>query len=104
MEYTLDNYTKNADFLLERLAANCRRSRLDKGLSRKAVAEQTGVPAPTIEHFERTGKISLEAFCKIAIAFDYYDELGAVMARTKYSTSRELEIINKNRNRKRGSK
>ena len=24
------------------------------------------------------GKISLEAFCKIVIAFDYYDELGAL--------------------------
>ena len=104
MEYRLDNYTRNASFLMERLADNCQHRRLEKGLSRKALAERTGVPAPTIEHFERTGKISLEAFCKIAIEFDYYDELGAVMGRTKYTTSEELETINKNRYRQRGSK
>lgn len=102
MEYSLDNYSRNPDILLARIAGNCKARRLDKGYSRKTLSEITGVPAPTIERFERTGKISLESFCRIVIAFDYFDEMGNVLSRTKYSTSAELELITKNRNRKNG--
>lgn len=87
---------------MDRLAANCKARRLEKGLSRKHLSELTGIPAPTLERFERTGQISLEAFCRLAIEFEYFDELGAIMARTKYRTASELEAINKNRNRRNG--
>lgn len=102
MQYTLDIYTKDIQSLLDRLAANCKARRLDKGYSRRTLAELTGVPAPTIEHFERTGRISLESFCSIAREFDFYDELAAIMSRTKYSTSAELETINRNKGRRNG--
>ena len=102
MEYRLDNYTRNPQLLLDRLAANCKARRLEKGYSRRTLSDLTGVPAPTIERFERTGKISLESFCQIAILFDYFDEMAALLDHTKYSTSQELEIINKNHNRKNG--
>ena len=97
MEYRLDNYTRNPQFLLDCLAA-----KLEKGYSRRTLSDLTGVPAPTIERFERTGKISLESFCQIAILFDYFDEVAALLDHTKYSTSQELETINKNHNRKNG--
>ena len=87
---------------MERLAANCRNRRLDKGYSRRTLSNLTGIPAPTLERFERTGKISLEAFCRLAIEFDYFDELAAVLGRTKYSTSDELEQINRNQSRRKG--
>ena len=102
MEYRLDNYTRNPQFLLDRLAANCKSRRLEKGYSRNTLSKLTGIPAPTLERFERTGKISLEAFCKLAIQFDYFDEMAAMLDRTKYSSSSELEAINKNRTRKNG--
>lgn len=102
MEYRLDNYSRQPDLLTRRLAQNCRQRRLDKGLSRRTVAERTGIPAPTIERFENTGKISLESFCKLAIEFDYFDEMAAILQKTKFSTSEELETINHNRNRKHG--
>ena len=102
MEYRLDNYSRQPGFLMARLAANCKARRLDKGYSRRSLAEVTGIPAPTLERFERTGKISLEAFCRLAIEFDYFDELGSVMGRTKYSTSEELGQITRNKNRKNG--
>ncbi len=102
MEYRLDNYSRNPDTLTTRLAANCKARRLDKGYSRNTLSDLTGVPAPTIERFERTGKISLESFCRLAIEFDFFDEMGNIMGRTKYSTSAELETITKNRNRKNG--
>lgn len=88
--------------LLDRMAQNCRARRLEKGYSRKTLADLTGIPAPTLERFERTGKISLEAFCQIVIQFDYFDEMAALLNHTKYSTSQELETINKNQNRKNG--
>lgn len=102
MEYRLDNYTRNPNTLMMRIAANCKARRLEKGYSRRTLSDITGIPAPTIERFETTGKISFESFCKIAIEFDYFDELGNVLSRTKYSTSEELEKINKNRKRKNG--
>ena len=102
MEYRLDNYSRNPQMLMDRLARNCKARRLEKGYSRKTLAELTGIPAPTLERFERSGKISLESFCKLVTLFDYFDEMAALMDHTKYSTSSELETINRNRNRKNG--
>ena len=102
MEYRLDNYSRNPDTLMMRMAGNCKARRLDKGYSRKTLSEITGIPAPTIERFERTGKISFESFCRLVIEFDYFEEMGRILSRTKYNTSAELEEINKNRNRKNG--
>ena len=102
MEYKLDNYSRNPQMLLDRMASNCKKRRLEKGYSRKTLSELSGIPAPTLERFERSGHISLEAFCKLVIQFDYFDEMAAIMNHTKYSTSKELETINKNQDRKNG--
>lgn len=102
MVYRLDNYSCNPQVLLDRMAQNCRARRLEKGYSRKTLSALTGIPAPTLERFERTGKISLESFCRLVIEFDYFDEMAALLNHTKYSTSQELETINKNLNRKNG--
>ena len=102
MEYRLDIFTRNPQMLMDRLAGNCKARRLEKGYSRKTLSDLTGIPAPTIERFERTGKISLESFCRLAVQFDYFDEMAAIMSHTKYSTSQELETINRNHNRKNG--
>ena len=102
MEYRLDNYSHNPQMLLDRMAQNCRARRLEKGYSRKTLSDLTGIPAPTLERFERTGKISLEAFCQIVIQFDYFDEMATILNHTKYTNSQELETINRNQNRKNG--
>ena len=102
MEYRLDNYSRNPQVLLEKLARNCKSRRLDKGYSRRTLSELTGIPVPTLERFEKTGRISLEAFCKLVIQFDFFDEACALLDHTKYSTAAELEAINKNRNRRNG--
>lgn len=87
---------------MDRLAENCKSRRLEKGYSRRTLGNLTGIPAPTIEYFERTGKISLESFCKLIVLFDYFDEMASLLGRTKYSNSQELETINKNQNRQKG--
>jgi hypothetical protein len=66
------------------------------------LADKTGVPAPTIERFEQTGKISFESFCALVVEFGYFDEMFEILSKAKYSTGAELETINKNRNRKKG--
>ena len=102
MEYRLDNYSRNPETLLLHLAGNCKARRLDMGYSRRTLSGLSGVPAPTIERFERTGKISLESFCQLAIVFDYFEEMGGILGRTKYNSSAELERITKNKYRKNG--
>ena len=55
MEYRLDIFTRNSGTVLARLAENCKARRLEKGYSRRTLAEMTGVTAPTIEHFDLEG-------------------------------------------------
>lgn len=85
-----------------KMARNCKVRRLERGYSRRTLAERTGVPAPTIERFERTGRISFESFCAIVVEFDYFQEMSEILSRPKYSTGTELETINRNKNRVKG--
>lgn len=63
MKYSFDIFDKNPERLATILAENCRRRRLDKGLSRRILSEMTGVPEPILERFETKGKITL---CRIS--------------------------------------
>ena len=102
MEYSIDIFDKNPERLALILAQNCRRRRLDQGMSRRSLAETTGIPEPTIERFETKGKISLESFLKLVVEFGWFNEMSAIMGKSKFSTGEELETINKNRNRQKG--
>ncbi len=102
MEYSIDIFDKNPEQLALILAQNCRRRRLDQGMSRRSLAVATGIPEPTIERFETKGKISLESFLKLVVEFGWFDEMSAIMGKTKFSTGEELETINRNRNRQKG--
>ena len=102
MEYTLDIYARQPERLMEMMAKNCKDRRLERGYSRRTLAERTGVPAPTIERFEKTGKISLESFCSIVVEFDYFQEMSEILSKPKYTTGSELETINRNKNRIKG--
>lgn len=100
--YSSDIFDHTQERVLDILRANCRKRRLEKGLSRVHLANLSGVPAPTIAKFETTGKISLESFVKIVLVFDGFDDLSRIMSRAKYSTMEELEVINANLKRKKG--
>lgn len=102
MEYTLDIYARQPEQLMTIMAKNCKDRRLERGYSRRTLAERTGVPAPTIERFEKTGKISFESFCAIAVEFDYFQEMSEILSKPKYTTGSELETINRNKNRIKG--
>lgn len=102
MKYSFDIFDKNPERLAKILAENARKRRLDKGLSRRSLSERTGIPEPTLERFETKGKISLEAFLKLVVEFDCFDEMSTILGKSKFSTGEELETINKNQRRQRG--
>ena len=88
--------------LMQQLAERLKARRLEKGLSRPALAEISGVPAPTIARFEQQHAISMRQYIDLAIALGYVDQLQVLMQEPIYKTLEELETINKNKNRKRG--
>ncbi len=102
MGYNFDIFDKNPERLAKILAENSRKRRLDKGLSRRSLSEITGIPEPTLERFETKGKISLGAFLKLVIEFGWFDEMSAIMSKSKFATGEELELINKNQGRQKG--
>lgn len=98
--YNFDIDTPNE--LLAILASNLQKRRLEKGLSREALTELSGVPTPTIAKFEQKHTISLASFVALAKALGYTKDMKALLSEPLYNTMEELEMINKNKNRKKG--
>mgnify|MGYP001530716900 CR=1 FL=1 len=85
--------------LLAILAQNLQKRRLEKGLSREALTELSGVPTPTIE---QKHTISLASYVALAKALGYSKAIKELLSEPLFSTMEELEMINKNKNRKKG--
>lgn len=90
------------DELLATLAGSLQKRRLEKGLSREALSELSGVPTPTIAKFEQKHTISLASYVALAKALGYAKAIKELLSEPLYNTMEELEIINKNKNRKKG--
>ena len=88
--------------LMQQLAERLKARRLEKGISRQALAEMSGVPAPTIARFEQQHAISMRQYIDLAIALGYFEQLQMLMQEPIYKTMEELETIRNNQNRKRG--
>lgn len=98
--YTFD--TETVEQITAKLAADLKKRRLEKGLSRDALSMMSGVPTPTIAKFERQHTISLASFVAMAKALGYSRQIKAIIDEPQYDTMDELIAINKNKNRKRG--
>ncbi|UAY56824.1 helix-turn-helix domain-containing protein [Arachidicoccus terrestris] len=94
--------TDSPEELLLILAGNLKKRRLEKGLSRNALSMTSGVSASTISKFEIHHMISLESFVKLAKALGYTKMIRNLLSEPIYQTMEELELINKNKNRKNG--
>lgn len=90
--------------LMQQLAQRLQKRRLEKGLSRQALSELSGVPAPTIARFEQHYAISMRQYLDLALSMGYADQMQDLMNEAKYKTMDELETIRSNQHRKRGSK
>nr|WP_321379453.1 helix-turn-helix transcriptional regulator [uncultured Bacteroides sp.] len=98
--YNLDIDTPSE--LLAIIADNLQKRRLEKGLSREALTAPSGVPTPTIAKFEQKHTISLASYVALAKALGYSKAIKELLSEPLYNTMEELEIINKNKNRKKG--
>ncbi len=90
------------DELLDILAVNLQKRRLEKGLSREALTALSGVPTPTIAKFEQKHTISLASYVALAKALGYSKAIKELLSEPLYNTMEELDSINKNKNRKKG--
>lgn len=95
---------RTCEDILSMLSKQLKKRRLEKGYSRVALQDLTGVPAPTIARFETASRISLESFVKLAMALGYEEELVGLFKEDKYSTMEEMNTIKKNKNRQRGTR
>jgi len=79
---------------------NAKTLRLSKNLSRKTLAELSGVSESSIKRFETTGVITLEAMILLATALDEVKPIAVLFKPSQPNSHAEL----KNARRKRGSK
>ena len=93
---------ETSEELLTILASNMQKRRLEKALSREALSGLSGVPAPTIAKFEQKHTISLASYVALAKALGYTNDIKELLSKPLFSTMEELEMINKNKNRKKG--
>ena len=101
----LDNYTlDNVDDIAKALAEDFRKRRIEKNLTRKQIAEMSGVAMGNIVRFEQKGLISLKNLIGIAMALGYIPEVKRIFAEPKYSTMEELTQIRKNTGKTRAHK
>lgn len=85
--------------VLRALAENAKARRLAENLSRKTLAERSGVPAPTIRHFETTGQIGLLALLKLAEAMDCLSEFSSLFPKKNVLTVADIEKARRTRKR-----
>ena len=95
---------ETTDDVMKVLAQNLRKRRLEKGFSRHVLSEMSGIPTPTIAKFEQNHTISLASYVALAKALGYTKERKELLSQPLYSTMEELDRINKNKERKRGSR
>ena len=88
--------------LMQQLADRVKSRRLERGLSRQALSELSGVPAPTIARFEQHYAISMRQYVDLVASLGYTDQLQEIMREPRYKTLEELETIQLNKHRKRG--
>ena len=98
--YMLDN----PDDIAKAMAADFRKRRIEKNLTRVEIAEKAGVAVANIVRFEQKGLISLKNLIGLAIALGYTSELKSIFAEPKYSTMEELTQIRKNTGKTRAHK
>ncbi len=95
---------ESIDDILKVMAANAKKRRLEKGWTRKYLCERSDVPVSTIAKFESLHTISLASYVAIAKAMGYSSDMKKLMSEAIFTTMKELDTINNNKNRKRGQR
>lgn len=85
--------------LKKQIAQQAQQKRLEKNLSRKSLAERSGVPESTIKRFETTGNISLNALLELAWVLDSLQDFSQL-----FLTQSPSSLFQKATARQRGRK
>lgn len=93
----------NSDDVAMSLAADFRKRRIEKNLTRQKIAEQSGVSLGNIARFEQKGLISLKHLIELAMTLGYVSEIKSVFSEPKYSTMEELIQIRRNTGKKKAT-
>lgn len=92
--FTLDN---SADIIKD-VAADFRRRRVEKNITRQRISELSGVPLSTVARFEREGLIAFESLVRLAMALGYTSEVRHIFGTPKFQTMEELDRIRRKSN------
>lgn len=91
----------NPDDIMQEVADNFRRRRVEKNITRQRVSELSGVPLSSVALFERKGQISFESLVKLAMALGYASEVRSLFGTSKFNTMEELDLIRRKSKSKR---
>lgn len=101
----LDKYTlPSPEDTAKKIADDFRNRRIEKGITRKEIAERSGVAISNIARFEQKGLISLNNLVMLATALGYTSEIKSIFSEPKFSTIADLEQIRKNTGKKKAYK
>lgn len=84
------------------IAQQMQAKRLFFNFSQKTLSERSGVSFSVIKRFERTGKISLESFLKLALVLGFLKKLKELFDEPTSEKIISLDELLKDNTRKRG--
>lgn len=97
----LEGFTfTDSDDVAKDMAADFRKRRIEKNLTREEIANKSGVPLGSVARFEQKGLVSLKNLIELAMALGYTSEIRHIFSQPKYSTMEELTQIRRNANKK----
>lgn len=83
-----------------RVGANARATRLGKNLSRKTLAQMSGVSESTIKRFESSGQVTLDALVLLANALGTTQQLVELFSQGSPASLDEIRQAGRSRGRK----
>lgn len=79
------------DTLIKAVAARAQQQRLSANLTRRTLAEKSGVSEASIKRFETTGEISFHSLLKLAFTLDCMDAFETLFAEKPPQTIADLQ-------------
>lgn len=86
---------ETAEEMNQKLAQRVKRIRKRRGISQEELSKRSGVSFGSVKRFETSGKISLLALTKIAIALDCPEEIRSLFTQVPYQNIEEVIRENK---------
>ena len=87
--------TPNA--LLKTIATQAKAQRLAANLTRRTLAEKSGVAEASIKRFETTGQISFHSLLKLAFALNCMEDFNRLFAEKPPQTIADLQTTSRQR-------